>query len=229
MLLGMLLTASVSVVTAMSTPPPGHHDLDCKLRKLAKEFATHIRPNTSIEVVSDALQLDLLCGTEPAEDETVDSLASGATNDGVAALAAETIEAAALVAYVDPLRGNDAVGDGSPQAPFITVARGLKAVRSGRSGGAAAAALVLRGGTHFVSGTLALSAADSHLSIVAAPGERATLSGGAPLGELIWTKDAAQGVYSAQLPPPPPGAQYAVFDTLYEPSGRRAIRARYPK
>eukprot|EP01043_Picozoa_sp_COSAG02_P072381 COSAG02_NODE_13619_length_1371_cov_2.121069_2_plen_228_part_00 len=224
-LLASTVTAACVVATVSLVPPPGHHELDCKLRQLAKEFATQIRPNASIDVVSDALQLDVLCGsTKPAA--TSAGARTVTTNSGVAVLAAEVIAAAVLVAYVDPLRGDDTAGDGSAQSPFSTVARGLEVVRLRRSG-AGKAALVLRGGTHFVSDTLVLSAADSYLSIVAAPGERVTLSGGIALGELTWAK-GAQGVYSAQLPPQP-GMQYTVFDTLYEPSGRRAIRARYPK
>ena len=48
------------------------------------------------------------------------------------------------------------------------------------------------------------------------------LSGGVDLGTLAWRNERGQ-LYSAKLP-----AAAGVFDTLYQPSGRRAIRARHP-
>jgi hypothetical protein len=191
---------------------PEQQALDCKLRQFAHEFSMAIRPGSDAQVIADGLELGSLCNQ-----------VNSGTTQGPAAPSQQIIDAARFVSFVDPGAGDDDTGDGSRSAPHATVAAGLAALRSARGTSTAAAALVLASGTHEVRETIELTASDSHLSIVAAPGGVApTLSGGVALGTLTWKKEQGS-LYSAKLP-----AKAGVFDTLYQPNGRRAIRARHP-
>ena len=200
---------------------PEQQALDCKLRKFANEYALSIRPGSDSSVIADGLELGSLCKQHRPEQATERDAAGGA-----AQLAAQrAIDEAELVGWVDPRGDDDA--DGSESHPHATVTRGLAALRARRRG-SSRAALVLAGGTHFVPETIVLTPADANLTIVAAPSAAgaapSSLSGGVDLGTLSWKKEEGKGsLYSAKLP-----ASAGVFDTLYQPSGRRAIRARHP-
>jgi hypothetical protein len=200
--------------------------LDCKLRAFAHEYSLSIRPASDPKVVADGLELGSLCPAPAplaASSEAKDGASVAARSK--AAAAHRAIAAARFVGWVDPVRGDDDVGDGTETAPHATVGRALSALRARRGSNAAPAALVLSPGTHFVAQTIELTASDAHLAIVATPTIGAgptVLSGGVDLGTLSW-KHEHGSLYSAKL-----AKDVAVFDTLYQPSGRRAIRARHP-
>jgi hypothetical protein len=82
-------------------------------------------------------------------------------------------------------------GDGSQGRPFASVHEALAAVRAHRAASAGGAvepaAIVLRGGTHFLRETLQLGAGDSHLAFQAFPGEDAVMSGSVPVTGVTWT------------------------------------------
>ncbi|MBI3921595.1 MAG: right-handed parallel beta-helix repeat-containing protein [Armatimonadetes bacterium] len=62
--------------------------------------------------------------------------------------------------------------------PFHTLQRARDAARQERTDGAAPVRIVIHGGTYYLADTLTLDARDCGLTIEAAPGEKATLSGG---------------------------------------------------
>ena len=77
------------------------------------------------------------------------------------------------MAYVSPGPGatDAAAALNDEAAPFASVHAAVAAVRAARKAGGERVWVVLREGTHYLGGTLELSAEDSHLSIVNYPGE----------------------------------------------------------
>jgi hypothetical protein len=118
---------------------------------------------------------------------------------------------------VDPVRGSDTGGDGSPAAPLATVAAALRAARRTRpaaAGSECARTILLKAGVHYLNETMRLGEADTGLCISGAVGENATLSGGMELS-LTWAKHGTAGVYVAELP-----AGVQSFDQLFVGSRR---------
>jgi hypothetical protein len=122
---------------------------------------------------------------------------------------------------VSPQGSDD--GDGTDVHPFRTLERAQMAARAARQSATSDVTIELRGGVHTRSATLALDARDSgpagHRMIYRSrPGERAVVSGGAPLSG--WTVDTP-ALWHADLRGPSP----ARFRQLYV-AGQWAQRAR---
>jgi hypothetical protein len=221
----LLSAAAAAPSLAAGAVWPEQHALDCKLRAFAHEYSLSVRPLSDSKVVADGLELGSACPA-PSPAAEVRSSSEVDAEEARAVASKRVIAAAHVAGWVDPVLGDDTAGDGSESHPHATVATGLAALRARRgSRTAAPAALVLSGGTHFVDKTIELTPADAHLSIVSAPtvgGDPSVLSGGVDLGTLTWKQEHGS-LYSAKL-----AKDAAVFDTLYQPSGRRAIRARHP-
>ena len=129
--------------------------------------------------------------------------------------------------------GNDA-GAGSESAPFSTIHRALAATRAATradDGLAAPKAIVLQAGVHYLNATIQLGAADSGLTITAAPGAegQVTVSGGVLLTPT-WTKSARSSKQSAftiyETPVPSTISEMRGLTTLNP--HRRVTRAREP-
>eukprot|EP01047_Picozoa_sp_COSAG01_P028741 COSAG01_NODE_1942_length_8842_cov_5.900492_2_plen_601_part_00 len=134
----------------------------------------------------------------------------------------------AITFYADARKGSDA-NEGTSARPFATVGRAVAATRAARASGgsgaaAAAAAVVLRQGSFHLPRTIELGAADSGLTIRAAPGEEVWLSGGRPLTGLHWLPHGNH-VWVADL-----SGVDNVPDTIMglRLGGQRLIRARFP-
>ena len=208
--------------------PTGKYALDCRLRSLAHRFAMSMRPDGG-QVIADGLELSSMCNVSdpPAGTQRRHKrLKMEALQQRATAL----IDAARFRVRV-VANGSSRVGRGI--IATSTVAHGLAILRAARDRGAAknvkgdtetaSSVLVLGSGLHFVPNTIHLTASDSHLAIVSEPGSIAILSGGQDLGQLVWRQAGRDGLFSAQLP-----SSIGVFDSLYQPDGRRAIRARFP-
>lgn len=110
--------------------------------------------------------------------------------------------------------GSDA-HPGTREKPFATVERALAAARAHPG----VDTIVLRGGTYFLAKPLALTSADSHLTVRAASGETPVLSGGV---RLTGWRQSAPGRWETTLPAP------WRFDQLFV-DGQRRYRPRLPK
>ena len=164
--------------------------MDCAVRSLALNYSSALLPWADASLVADALRLEADCGAAPP--------ARGGGSPAAPNPVPAPAPGVSAVFFADPVRGDDGAA-GTQAAPFRTLARGLAATRAVTPG--APAQLVLRAGTFALAaagGALALTAADSGLTISAFPGEAPVLSGGVPLAGLTWTRAPAPS------PPPPP-------------------------
>lgn len=124
--------------------------------------------------------------------------------------------------YVAP-SGNDN-NDGSFEAPFKTLFKAQKAVRSVNGNMTGDVVVCLRGGTYQLSNTFSLNNSDSgkeghYVRYVSYPGETPLVTGGIPING--WTlHDEKNNIWAA------PNVE-ARFRQLYV-NGKKAIRARYP-
>ena len=190
-------------------------DLDCATRNFTYGFALSLLPlRAPLAAVFDALRLAADCNqTLPAARALPAPAAPPPSAPGSF--------------FVDAAKGSDGAS-GSEAAPFATVARALAATRAGGGGGS----IVLRGGApFFLPAPLLLDARDSGLSIAAYPGEAPVLSGGAALPALAWARvgPSPDGAVNATVwAAPLPAGVAAPFAALFAPSGRRAVRARFP-
>ena len=172
----LLLAGWWAVVAGIGVAPARGVDtvLDCGIRSLARDFASYLFPHdpAPVELVFDALRLGAECGEPPPL----------AALPGMRARHPRAAVRDAPTLYVSP-SGSDASGDGSSAMPFATLPRALRASR----GGATPARILLRGGTYYLDAPVVLTAADSGVSLEAAPGEAPVLSGGAVLTGLSWS------------------------------------------
>jgi len=184
--------------------------LDCAVRGAALAFARHLQPLRALDDVFDALQLGTYCGQAPPPPPP-----------SARSAAAPPLRATSIF-FSDALHGDDGAA-GTLAAPFRTIARGVSACRAVA---APPCALLLRGsGPFHLNSTLLLDARDSGLTIAAAPGESAVVSGGTPLEGAAWTVvDVAPpaNVWRTTLAP-----SLAVPRALLI-AGRRSPRARWP-
>lgn len=213
-------------------------DVDCAMRNLTWAYARHLLPSRGpLLDVFDALRLLIDCNfTRPADTPEIPPRAPfyavpsprGGGSGARSVLRAAPPPVGAL--FVDAARGSDD-GSGTEGAPFATVARALSATRARRAHGGAA--IVLRGGVHHLRSPLVLGARDSGLTLTAYPGEAPVLSGGAALSPLAWSavgpspSGANATVWAAPLASQPGGLRLP-FGALFDPTGRRATRARFP-
>ena len=173
--------ASLHAEMRTATPRSGGSALtaqDCAAYALAYERALSLLPaRAPNRDVWDALRLGPDCGASPPPDSAALSIAAPWPRVLPAPLAGPTF-------YVSP-NGSDAAA-GTEAAPFATVARGVAATRAARAPGAGPAAVILRAGLHVLGATVDLDARDAGLTIAAASGEAAWVSGGARVGPLSW-------------------------------------------
>ena len=213
-------------------------DDDCALRQLAVEYAAAIQPNTTGTplssanwplLVAESLQTRTLCPSisTPYRQRHSTSAATTSMCD--------------VTIFVDGRNGSDD-NPGSDARPLKTVQRGIALTRS-RGTTVVAPCLIVRAGVYFFGeeksrtfghvkdsqlGALQLSAADSGLTITAAPAETVIFSGGQPFTPdwSVYKVLPAGTVYKTALPP-----SLAVdtdhLNELYV-DGLRAVRAKYP-
>ena len=233
------LTALAALAAALPPPPPPPA-LACGIARLAAARADALVAGAGVPAAAsrgarDALRLGELCAraeARPAPRRAARQVFAGRARWANVAHAAVADEAARAVYYVDAALGSDD-GSGSLSSPFRTVQRGLDAAASGRGGGE----VRLRAGVYRAADEpggrgAALGARHSGITLRSAPGERATLSGAAPLGELAWRRapvgragaPADADVWVARL-----GDRRTPrrFDAL-RVDGARATRARFP-
>lgn len=134
---------------------------------------------------------------------------------------------------------------GTLKRPLRTVGAALAVLRKKRAGKGRpiAGRVVLAGGTHYVAKTVVVGAADSGVAptilkntvesdggaptvITSAPGERAILSGGRPVGGFEATEVNGVAAWVVRLPEVKAGKWY--FRQLWV-NGRRAVRTRLPE
>jgi hypothetical protein len=187
-----------------TTPRAGGSALtaqDCAAYALAYERALRLLPSRAPNRdVWDALRLGPDCGSPPPPAAASLGLPAPWPRGAPAApLAGPTF-------YVAP-GGSDSAA-GTEAAPFASIGRGVSATRAARAPGTGPAAVVLRAGVHVLGATVDLDARDAGLTISAAPGEAAWVSGGVAVGPLSWAPvnvSAASGanVWAATVPSPP--------------------------
>lgn len=128
-------------------------------------------------------------------------------------LALSTLVATAKTYYVHP-GGSDA-NSGAQASPFKTITMARDAVRKDGKPGT----VILRAGTHYLPGTLKLSAQDSGTTYKGEDGEKVVVSGGSKL-TLLW-KPYKDGILQAATP------AGTSIDQLFV-NGKRQHMARYP-
>jgi len=106
------------------------------------------------------------------------------------ALVAAAACAAPVTVYVAP-NGSDAASGLKPQSPVATIARAQEIARAARQGSTDGYKLVLRGGTYYLSQTVAFGSDDSGseqvpTQLVAFRGERVRLVAGRDLSQEVW-------------------------------------------
>eukprot|EP00929_Paragymnodinium_shiwhaense_P049370 TRINITY_DN24907_c0_g1_i1.p1 TRINITY_DN24907_c0_g1~~TRINITY_DN24907_c0_g1_i1.p1 ORF type:complete len:805 (-),score=179.69 TRINITY_DN24907_c0_g1_i1:258-2672(-) len=183
---------------------------DCKVRKLAYAYGKKLLPRMgAFESLYYALDLNA-----PNCTETLQPGSEGIRPE--AEMLPPRFEVPAKAVFVAP--DGDDHADGTEGAPLKSVQLAID--RAARS----SAAVVLRGGTHFLEDTLYLLPQHSGVTITAYPGEQPELSGGKKLAVKweqyrvsgstnIWVADVKGQVTDI------PGLQL---------NGERATRARYP-
>jgi len=152
---------------------------DCKGRLLAYEYGLSKIPARAPQLESfDALELATTCGvTRPPEQPLYPLPLAMPQHFGDPS----------VTFHVDPDAGSD-TASGRPAAPFRTILKALQMTRAASA--AAPKSIVLQPGTHFLNATIELTAADSGLTITAAPGAKqgsVVVSGGVVLSPA-WTK-----------------------------------------
>ena len=174
-LLHLLLGTAVAV--SPIPEPIGSPALTCRIYGLAHEYAQKIMPAmtaTQNAAVYDALRLAACRSTSTSARGRVHPR-SGPTATRTNTSAATVATGAATELFVDPVKGSDAAA-GTLAAPLKTVAAAQHKSRS-TCPQAAKCMITLRGGIYYLPATLALTAADSGLTIRSYPGEHAELSG----------------------------------------------------
>jgi hypothetical protein len=199
----------------------GH--FDCKVRAYAYEYAQTLqawRGSEKMKEVFDSLELETLC------KQTFNA------SDFVATPAAHTH---ALLdddrtpkAFVDGTAEATRALLGSPSAPFATVHDAVAALRAVPRAPGQRALVILRGGTHYMTSTLELGPADSHVSIVNYPGEVASMSGAMPIAtnwkpHRVDANSGATNIYVADL-----SSQKVKSVPGLRVDGARGVRASFP-
>ena len=204
-------------------PQPPTRDTDCRMRKLAYEYAEHLLPARSpLREVFDALRLGVACGERLPEAQP------GTTQPRFGHRAVRTQGITVHVATT----GDDVHGDGTVSRPYMTPHRARDAVRVARGANIQTPATVLfAAGTYHLSHTLVIGPDDGAVTYAAAPGAegRVVLSG----GEAVYPAWRAAGapfpsqVVVADIGPGRNGPRGLGLVTAYV-QGSRRWRARVP-
>lgn len=178
----IVAAAIAAALCGVSAQGSVRDDLDCKMRSLALEFASHLQPSRPASAFQDLA--DALNGAPEKASGCSVSPPAGMGVEGGSRFGPSFAGLAGGVSfYVDPVSGSDSAA-GSLAAPVRTIPAALVLARGV---GTAGTTIVLRAGTHYLTATIALSAADSGLTITQYPGEAAWVSGAKALPSLTWT------------------------------------------
>ena len=184
---------------------------DCAIRQLAWEYGRKLQPTRgAFKDLYDALQLGA-CGVPLPPGEHMGAWGT--------ARQPET-PAGALELLVNPHAGDDDGDDTT--TPFASISAAVDAAIATRAPGQAAH-IVLRGGTHFVTGTIQLTSAHSRLTIRNFDGEEAVISGGVNLTQQWKPSSRCTGCFEMDL-----SKQNVQQVRGLRRDGVREIRARYP-
>jgi hypothetical protein len=208
--------------------------LDCALRNFTYSYALQLQPaRAPLLAVFDALRLTVDCNqTRPSAVQPLLPQPYYASPPPLASvlrtLPLPPPSAASRTWYVDSASGADAPSCGQPAQPCASLPYALQLSRAAGGGGA----LVLRGtAPHTLRAPLLLTPGDSGLTLAAYPGEAPLLSGGAHLPPLAWayvSPSPAAGVNASLWAAPLPASLTLPFAALFDPTSRRAVRARFP-
>jgi hypothetical protein len=220
-----------------SSPAPGasaQTAQDCMAYALAYERALTLQPwRAPARDVWDALRLGPDCGAPPPPSAAALGVPAPWPRRAASSSAAGgSAEAAGPTFFVDYAAGDDGA-DGSATRPFKTVLRGVAATRAARPPGGGPAAVLLRAGVHVLGATVALDARDAGLTVAAAPGEAAWVSGGAPLRALPWaavnvSNATGANVWRARVAAPPPFMTGLLTVAADGAPAKRLFRAQFP-
>lgn len=216
------VTANAARMKWLQGAPPLVNATDCLMRSYMIERALEVNgalSNTQVAAMIDALSGDPTMGAGCIVNSPRVSLSTLVKHETT------SLTAATPTFFCDAVNGNDA-NDGTLVSPFLTVGRGIAAVRAAGQGGGT---VNLRGGgTFYVNATLTLSSVDSGLTIQTYPldAEIAWLSGSVPLTDVVWSPVNTSGanIWRATLAGVP---GLASVEALRD-DGSRLIRARYP-
>ena len=187
-------TGVVHVPPSTGKPPGVNQSFDCAVRELAYAYAQSLRPDKGdFTTVHDALQLSR-CNVTLADGRFggghggSDSASAMPPHGGGPAATGEP------EFFVSANNGSDSA-NGSIEAPFQNIQRGVAACRGVSAGtGTPPCTVTLRGAVYFLGDNpVQLTAADSGLTLRSYAGEWAELSGGEPLPALSWTRSNLTG------------------------------------
>lgn len=159
-----------------------------------------VQPNlTTVQqrAVWDALQLDSCNTTLPAPPPHTPT-------DPRRPLPSSPLPATGGIVYVDFVKGSDSASGTSVDDPVKTLGKAQVVARTV----AKPPTIVLRGGTHYLDATLALTQADSGLTIQSYPGELATISGASQLSGVTWEPFNVTKGSSATMSAPIPNMNF---------------------
>ena len=215
--MGPMLLLALGALVAAKEPKPSA-GLDCAVRQLAYEFATQLQPERGrMPDVAAGLQLQLsgssngtTCAKERAGGDAAwpaDYAPRGYLQAAYSPVPPPWPRAplASSAVYVSYATGSDTAA-GTATQPLKTIAAGLAATARLP----APRQVLLHAGLHTVAATLVLGAANSHTTIMPAPGAGAgevTVSGAVHLLRPAWTPA-----------PPPPGQQLGAGVALIKTS-----------
>jgi hypothetical protein len=198
----VFLTLATSAIAASSDAVAlgAPASFDCAMRKLAYTYGKQLLPSMgTYESLYYALNLN-----------SPDCNASNALTNATAVDAAAKMETHlpnGTKLYVHPTLGDDSSRVGSMDKPLRTIQEALDRAAVAEP----TPAVVLRGGTHYISDTLVLTPAHSNLHMLGYPGETATVSGGIELANLEWKP---YNVGPAPSPGPGPSGGWVTEDNM---------------
>ena len=199
----------------------GTPEFNCKMRKLAWEFGQQLRPDyAGFEDLFHALGLNVDCKDEVSPPTFT---AADRAPPSKYFPVSSTAPGGGIALFVDFTKGSDS-NAGSLSSPFKTVQAAVVAAAN-----KPAVTVNLRGGTHYLSAAVQISAANRGLTIQNYLGEVVTVSGAVPLVTPRWEKynisgaGAGANAWVADVS----AAGFAEFPGL-NIDGKRVTRARYP-
>eukprot|EP01065_Artemidia_motanka_P030302 TRINITY_DN3630_c3_g1_i1.p1 TRINITY_DN3630_c3_g1~~TRINITY_DN3630_c3_g1_i1.p1 ORF type:complete len:967 (+),score=267.54 TRINITY_DN3630_c3_g1_i1:85-2901(+) len=185
------------------TPAGVPADTDCALRRFAHEYGRKLAPERGeFKSLFDALQLGA-CGDQPPAEQ--DEWAPPTT----------PIPSGHSVVHASP-GASPSGANGTAAAPFPTLEAAVEHSRKVPR----PVAVVLHSGTYHLSRTVDLTARDSGLTIMNAPGETAVVSGGRPVDAKWAASSRCKGCYETKTG--------GVAVPGLRRNGAREIRARWP-
>ena len=152
--------AVFAAVVAATAAQSVRDKFDCKMRAFALEYAATLQPwrhASSFHDIADALN-----GTPEKASGCIINATGPREAPGAARFRQAPLPTAARSVYVDPVNGVDGA-TGGLTTPVKTIFVALAAIRVNAT--ARGSAIILRAGTHYVASTIALTAADSGLTI----------------------------------------------------------------